>query len=62
MGVSFVPDATNKESYLFSISTSQDVAAHNVDEVGLGIQLTHQPAEPPPEPGHTGEVRTISIT
>lgn len=42
-----------KDSYLFSISAPQHIAAHDVDEVGLRVQLTHQSAEPPPEPGHT---------
>lgn len=57
MGLLLVLEDTSKDSYLFSISTSQHIAAHNVDEVGLWVQLAHQPAESPPEPGHTGEVR-----
>ena len=40
--------------YLFSVSAAQHVAAHDVHEVGLGVQFTHQPAEPPPESGHMG--------
>lgn len=54
MGLLLVLEDTSKDSYLFSISTSQHIAAHNVDEVGLWVQLAHQPAESPPEPGHTG--------
>ncbi len=43
-----------KDNHLFSISAPQHIAAHDVDEVGLWVQLTHQLAEPPPEPGHKG--------
>lgn len=61
MGVLFVLEACRdseyKDDYLFSISAPQHIAAHDVYEVGLRVQLTHQPAEPPPEPGHTGEAR-----
>lgn len=38
-------------SYLLSIGTSQHVAAHDVDEVGLRVQFTHQSAQSTPEPG-----------
>lgn len=46
-----------KDHYLFSISAAQHVAAHDVDEVGLWVQLAHQPAESPPEPGHSSEAK-----
>lgn len=45
----------HKDTYLFSIGAPQHIAAHDVDEVGLRVQLAHQPTEPPPEPGHAGE-------
>lgn len=37
--------------YLLSVGVPQDVTSHDVDEVGLGVQLAHEAAESLPEPG-----------
>lgn len=55
--VSYLFPVTCHDDYLFSISAPQHIAAHDVDEVGLRVQLAHQPTEPPPEPGRTGAVK-----
>lgn len=35
--------------HLLSIGVSQDVAPHDVDQVGFWVDLTHEATEPPPE-------------
>lgn len=35
---------------LLSVGVPQDVTSHNVDQVGLWVDFTHETTEPPPEP------------
>lgn len=45
------------QTHLLSISASQHITTHDVDQVGLRVQFAHQPAEAPPEPDDTTQTR-----